>query len=455
MSQINSWYVQCNELYTEHAIKRIKKLKTLGLKGEIMLSKLLQKSTVKNKENNTLQIDIPVNDFRSLPIPGVDSARLGVTYVRVIDIPDALDKYMEINPRVPNRNKAGLLNGPIIQGILSTLRDNPEEMAIKNQGIYLLVNSVDFRRNKDENGILTISFNDKGKHGIINGGHTYAAIREAIESASDEETKALQNAYVRLHIFQGIDEDYVSEIAEGLNRSKQVDDPSLVNLQGEFDIIKKVMHGKLGEKAIAYHQGDAGQVYISELLVILSMFNTERFDERKHPNNLYSKNALGLKYFSEDMQSSKLVVRSLVENLPDFLWLADSIKKLTPQAAKKNAFKFGLAKVVGGERAGGKKAKGTELPFIGEKMDYRVPNGWVYPMLASFRANLKWNGKSYEWRMPLKQILPEIIDELVGICVVEHRDNNMRPELIGKRESAYRQCYTRIQLYLAKKNLLN
>lgn len=407
-------------------------------------------------DSKTLSIEIGVNDYRSLPIPGVDNARLGITYVKVTDIPKALDNFMEINPRVPNRNKAGLLNGPIIKGMLTTLRDNPEEMAIKNQGIYLLVNSAEFHRNKDENSLLNLTFTDKGKHGIINGGHTYAAIREAIETSNEEELKVLQNAYVRLHIFQGIDEDYVSEIAEGLNRSKQVDDPSLVNLQGEFDIIKKVMHGKPGEKAIAYHQGDNGDVYISDLLVIMSLFNLERFDERKHPNNLYSKAALGLKYFSEDLVDSKANMKELINKLPDFLWLSDSIKKLTPAAAKKNSFKFGLVKVVGSERAGSKKSKGTELPFIGEKIDYRVPNGWVYPMLAAFRANLKLTKENkLEWRTPLTIILPEIIDELVGICVIEHRDNNMRPELIGKRESAYRQCYTRIQLYLAKKNLLN
>jgi hypothetical protein len=77
-------------------------------------------------------------------------------------------------------------------------------------------------------------------------------------------------------------------------------------------------------------------------------------------------------------------------------------------------------------------------------------------MLSAFRANLKKtdDGKSYEWRVPLDKILPEVIEDLVGVCVVEHRDNNMRPELIGKRESAYNQCYTKVQLYLAKKRLL-
>lgn len=416
-----------------------------------------QQNGGKMAEKKPLKLNLPVDEFRSIPIPGVGNAKLGVAYVRVTDLPAALDEYMEVNPRVPSRSKKGLLSGPVVQGIVSTLRETPEEMVLKNRGIYLLVDEVGFSKGKGSEGQITMTFSDPGKHGIVDGGHTYAAIREAIETAAEgEEQTALKDAYVRLHIFQGVDEDFVPEIAEGLNRSRAVDDPSLVNLQGEFDIIRKVLKGVQGENSVAYHQGDEGQVYISELLVYLSLFNQERFDERKHPNALYNRQALGLKYFTEDMESSKKNMMALIQKLPDFLWLADSIRKMTPEAAKRNGFKFGAAKI-GGDRAGSSKNKGTLLPFISETVNYRVPNGWVYPMLSAFRANLKRSedGKSYEWRVPLAQILPEVIEDLVGVCVVEHRDNNMRPELIGKRESAYSQCYTKVQLYLAKRNLLN
>lgn len=415
--------------------------------------KRIVKVVSKTTDKNVLKIVLPISDFRSLPIPGVESARLGVCFIKVKDIPDSLDNFMEINPRVPSRSKKGILAGPVVKGILTTLRESPEDMVLKNQGIYLLVEKADFDK---DNKRVSMSFTDPGKHGIINGGHTYAAIREAIETATEDELKELEDAYVRLHIFQGIDEDFVPEIAEGLNRSKQVDDPSLINLQGDFDIIRKAMKNQPGEKAISYHQGDEGEVYISELLVYLALFNQERFTEKKHPNNLYHKQALGLKYFSEDMVNSKKNMEGLITKLPEVLKLADQLRKLTPAAARNNGFQFGRVKIDGGGRAGSSKNKGIFLPFINETVNYRVPNGWIYPMLAAFRANLKRTitGK-FEWRVPLEVILPEVIDDLVGVCVVEHRDNNMRPELIGKRESAYAQCYTRMQLYLAKKSLLN
>lgn len=416
---------------------------------EINVESFKIKSLPKMLNKEPLRLQLPVDAFRSLPIPGVANARLGTCFVRVVDLPSTLDRFMEINPRVPSRSKAGVLSGPVAKGILETLREQPEEMVLKNQGIYLLVQSFEFAvltADDREPKAVILHLTNIGKHGIINGGHTYAAIREAVETASPEELEELKRAYVRLNIFQGVDEDWVPEIAEGLNRSKQVDDPSLVNLQGDFDAIRKVMKGKPGESAISYHQGDAGDVYISEVLVYLEMFNRLRFNDKKHPNSLYNRQGLGLRYFSEDMQENPKHVQMLIHRLPEIVKLADQIRLLVPTAATRNHLQFGRIKV-GSERAGSARPSNIPLPFIDKTTAYRVPNGWVYPMLAAFRANMYDDGN---WRMPIDDILPAVIDDLARVCVVEHRDNNMRPELIGKRESAYSACYLRVQLFLAK-----
>jgi hypothetical protein len=397
-----------------------------------------------------LSLKVPVVDYKVLELPGVPGAKMGVAYVRAIDVPPELDEYMEVNPRVPNRTKKGLLSGPVSKGIISTLLDSPQDMVLKNQGIYLLVDEANYYKGKDDDtGVLNVTFTDKGRHGIINGGHTYTAIREAVERAEDQDLLALERAYVRLNIYQGIEPESVPEMAEGLNRSKQVDDPSLAHLQGEFDLVRKSMSGKMGEHDIAYNQGGRGDVYISEILVYLSMFNTERYDSKHHPNSLYNRQALGLKHFKTDMEKDPDNELELIKMLPEFLWLGDKIRQMTPDAAKKSGFRYFVSM--------SSAKQSTRLPFIGETVEHRVPNGWLFPMLAAFRANLKRNKKSGElsWRAPLEQILEAVLPDLVAVCVAEHRDNNARPELIGKRESAYAQCYTKVELWLAKKQLLN
>jgi hypothetical protein len=106
----------------------------------------------------------------------------------------------------------------------------------------------------------------------------------------------------------------------------------------------------------------------------------------------------------------------------------------------------------GKERAGSPKHKNTFLPFIGETAGHRAPNGWVLPMLAAFRADVKWDleRKSFEWIIPVDKVLKAVIDDLVGICVVEHKHNNVPPEQVGTRDSIYQSCYNVVRIFLAE-----
>ena len=73
-------------------------------------------------------------------------------------------------------------------------------------------------------------------------------------------------------------------------------------------------------------------------------------------------------------------------------------------------------------------------------------------MLAAFRANVAWDlsAGQFEWIIPIEKVVPDVIDDLVRVCVTEHKDNNMKPEFVGKREAAYGQCYDKVLLYLAR-----
>jgi hypothetical protein len=392
---------------------------------------------------------VPTLEYRSLPIPGLPGTKVGDCFVAVTALPDGLDEFMEVNPRVPNRSQKGVLSGPVIRGIFGTLTENPEDMAIKNQGIYLLVESAEFAKEAGGNGALRVTLTDPVRHGIVNGGHTYAAIRDAIDTADDVARGSLSRAYVRLHVLQGLDESKVAEIAEGLNRSKQVDDPSLANLQGHFEAIRAVMAGKPGADSIAYHQGGPGDIYITEVLVTLELFNCERFDRKRHPHYLLNRSKSALEFYQRDLDARPSPTDLLVPKLPEILELCDLIKQETPKAAKRIGFEFGRMKI-GKARAGSDANRNNPLPFLGTQMTYHVPNGWVYPMLAAFRANADWNleKRKFDWKVPLQDLVPEVIDDLVRVCVTEHRDNNLQPDKVGKRESTYMQCYDKVQLHL-------
>jgi hypothetical protein len=167
-----------------------------------------------------------------------------------------------------------------------------------------------------------------------------------------------------------------------------------------------------------------------------------------------------VKEASEDFEEHPDAISLVIKQLPAILVLADSIRREAPIVAKdKVDFQIGRMKVGEGRRGrvAGKENGDTLLHFLGEKTRYRLPNGWLYPMVSAFRANVRWDDKKgiFEWRVPNEELLKECLPQMVAVCVNEHRNNNQKPEWVGKRDSAYRQCQLHIELALAKRGELD
>lgn len=395
------------------------------------------------------------DEYRSIPIPGIKHAKMGTCFVKVTDLPPELADYMSVNPRTPKRNAKDALTGDVVNGILATLRGAGDQMAIKNLGVYLLAEDTEFSKQSGGRGVLKVTLTDPTLHGVVNGGHTYMAIREAVENTDSEaELEQVDRAYVRLHIMQGIPRDAVTDIADGLNRNKPVDLASLFNLDGAFEQIKSVMRGHIGENKIAYKQGEEGPqkpVYVTEILTYMQLFNAVRYSRTKHPNALYRNKSIMLRDFKDDYKdgAEDSPIQMIVPRLPEILKLADDIRFHTPANALALGFTYGNAKV----DKNGKPTKlkdPIQLNFSNHKVEYRTSNGWVIPMLAAFRANVNWDTKSGEmrWIIPLDILLPLVIRELVSVCVAKHR-SKVPAEEVAVKEESFAQCYDKVLLQLA------
>ncbi len=400
--------------------------------------------------NGPAEFLIHVDDFRVQRIPGVPNAKVGSAFVSATEIVKnlPLDNWLKVNPRTPDRNAKEVLTGHVVRGIRETLAEAPKDFAIKNQGMYLLVSEIKEYERLREGGRLRLWLSDPDAHGLCNGGHTYAIIREYAESSGD--SKAMDEAFVRLHIFQGIDPEKVPAMAEGLNRSKQVDDPSLQNLRGLYDSIRGAMKGMAGEEAIAYRQGEDGAYYITEVVRALMFFNGDRFCNRRHPNNLYRQQKKMVGMFEEDYEKNPSPMKLIVPHTHEVLTLMDKIAKATPAAAKNAKFELGRMVASGNARVGSAMHKDTRLHFLNETMDYKVPNGWLMVMLAAFRADVDWDSGAgkFEWKVPINELLPDVIDDLVRVCVQEYRDNKVKPDEMARNASIYEQCYDKVALAL-------
>jgi hypothetical protein len=409
------------------------------------------------------QFSCSVHSFRRQDIPGTLRGKVSTAYISARELVKELDfdTWMEVNPRVPKRTRKGVLSGHVISGISRTLEENPADFVLKNLGLYILADSVEHDRGSE---VLSFILSDRECHGLCNGGHTYAALRAFAERPKNEGDALdpdanLSKTFVRLQILEGIDSSKVVEIAEGLNRSRQVDDASLDDLRDSFESIKKSMMGHSGADEIGYHMGqskDNGEpcaYYITDIIRNLMFFNCERYNGTRHPYDLYRYQKNTMQLFRDDKGGP---MRLVCENAPKILQLWHRVCKALPEAQSgvrryrrmevKPRGKNGKAKTAG--------SYATNLHFIGSEVDCAILNGWVMPMVAAFRANVEWDldSMTFEWKVDPEQIIPDVIGEFYRICAEAH-DNGRKPDDVGRDGSVYSQMYDKVEQYLMRREL--
>jgi AIPR protein len=408
----------------------------------------------------TLEIRLPTDQYRSMPIPGHSyngkPSKIASCFVKASDIPSDFEEWMEVNPRMPARKRDRVeLSGRVARRIVRTLNDNPELFAVKNQGIYLLVEHAEHVRETGGEGFLELKLSDKKRHGIANGGHTFHAVRQANE---DDDRDPPTEAFVRFHIMENVDPELITEIAEGLNRSLQVDDASLHNLEGKFDDIKSALDGKQGADQIAYKMGDTGSVDVQDVLALMAALNLDTYpDENKHPNVIFGQPAKVLNIFAEDMDENETNsgFAKMLPKLHEILVLHDRVME---ECARYTKEKPRLALL--NRRKGKENQKKNPKPafFAKDRMiDRRIFIGLVYPIFASFRANVSpsaWENGKFEWIVPPCELLTETIDQLCEVIRQAYDDNQSLPASVGKKQAAYLACYQVVLLRLARKGKL-
>lgn len=371
-------------------------------------------------------VSFPVQGWSQSPIPGHPGAERGTGFVRATDLPSKLAQWLGVNPRTPKAF------GAIPKAIAETLHETPQQFALKNAGIYILADDVHVR-----DGHALIDLTSRNNHGIINGGHTFHTIAKAVAEATDEERAKLATAYIPVHVFTGIPRELVVQMADGLNRTRQVQESSLENLRGHYDLIKSAMKPHEGADDIAYHEGDTGIVSIGEVLAFLEIFNFGRYPEGEQPYRLYAHKGRVIHEAAQDFGEHIESVGIVVKHLPEILKLADLIRLKTPEYMTAKAREAANARI--------------RLPFLREVATAKIPNGWLYPMLAGFRANVDHDNKGrFAWLVPNEKLLDAALPGLVAICQSEQRAANHKPEWVGKRESAYRQCSQHVELTIRK-----
>ena len=385
---------------------------------------------------------MPVVSFRKISSPyDIDGKTAYVAVVNVKDIPPDFEQWRSLNPRDPNP-KSG-----VAKKITQTLRDEPQMFLFRNRGITLMVDRVEFDQKANT---ISVELANKEINGLLDGGHTYKVIRDFTENLSEEELKDF-NAYVKVEFLEGFKalEEAVS-IVESRNTSTQVKEQSLEELRQQYEDIKGVLAGKPYAERIAYKEveltddGSRKDIDIKDILSYLMCFDVEEFTGKKHPIAAYSSRGFVVDHFKKNRDRLK----KYIPLLPLILEMHDRIYLEMPETYNKDGT-FGL--LTGVTVIKGKKGP-TELPFITKESDYRIPSGFIYPILASFRNLVRCDATKCSWKTDPIKFFEELKDELISRLGEQAREFR-NPNKLGKDNATWGRCYDLVELETLKRAL--
>ena len=379
----------------------------------------------------------PTKQFRSLPSPVGDS-KLGVFFTAAATMPRDLWDWREVNPREVNRRSS------VYKAIVQTLKEEPGRFHERNRGITIVAQELSFDDKRQE---VVLRLDDNKVHGIVDGAHTLDAILETQKAPPENGWPAA----VFIKAIVGVDADQIAEMAGGLNTSQQVDLKSLENLKEHFAELQKLLAPESYGDMIAYKMNEDKPVDVREILYYLAVFDCDEYSEKHHPVALFGRKEGIVRRFAEQAKSPKVgdSFRILISKAPEILRLRDIIEKRALDLP------IGRYRVGKGTRVRSESNRESQLLFVNERVNGKIPLGWIMPMLAGFRANVDWNKPrgSFSWIIPIDELVDACIERLVlGIQEV-HEQENSRPEYVGRNAISWRMSYNAVSQAILERQL--
>ena len=355
--------------------------------------------------------------------------------VPISEIPFAWSGWLDVNAR------DSTAKGRVPQAIRRTLLDQPEWFAEYNRGLTLVASKIEWN-NKTKS--LTVEFEDRQYNGVLDGGHT---LRVILDGRVDD---VVQEGYCNVEIFTGLEQDEITNVVDARNTSKQVASKSLLNLEGRFEKLKEAI-GPDKAELISWKENEDGAIDVREFIGMLTALDAGSFSGNSHPLKAYSGKEACLKLF--ESKSKQQAYSKLLKIAPDILEIWDTLQYCLPeQYNSRNGGKFG--KLSGVKTLSANKKR--ELPFIGKTTKYDIPTGYIYPLLASFRAMLTEENGFWTWGKGLDPIVlireEELATDVFLSSVRDSIDNYRNANRTGKDVQAWTAAYLVAENYYLRKS---
>ncbi|CAK1241413.1 AIPR family protein [Fructobacillus tropaeoli] len=365
-----------------------------------------------------------VSTLRTISSPSQPGVTTYIAYVNFRDLPD--DFKMDINPRKPKMGTA------VAKSLIAAVKSPDTDFDINNRGIVIVAKSLKYNTNTDS---ITLDLGtDSTQTGILDGGHTYTAIKEHRDEMAEDLDK-----FVRLEVIVGNDLT-VSRIADARNTSASVSDIALYELDDKFDFIKRAVANEPYAEDIAIKDNSKERLPIIELLKLLFAYNVYDFtSDKEMPTQAYSSKAAVFKNVKNDLDKQTCKYEHLAKLLPSLVEFYDLIE-LTfrdKYLEYKSNGKFGAMRGITVAKNDQKKFKTL---FLENDTNYQIAAGYLLPVFGAFRVLI--NPETLDWELDPKEVWGKIGADLVRNTLASARNN---PQDAGKNTAIWSNNYSKVE----------
>jgi hypothetical protein len=381
------------------------------------------------------QFILPARIARRLPDPilGSEITR-HILYVPVRDVPAGIP--LDPNARIPNLRKR--MYRQVKDSLLDRGENQPGTFHLKHKGITMIAHAVE-ATGEDK---YTVSVHHG--EGIVDGGHSYELI---VNHSNDPDLPEKQ--VVKFEILCGIPNQWIPDIAGGLNTSVQVEPKSLDNLAGKFDWLKDELKNEQYFNQIAWRENDDGAYDVVYLVAVLACFNIFAYPNNNdtQPVNAYARKADILKQFEtnpEQYEKLRPIVKE-VFRLHDLIGYES--KDIYNEGSKG---KFGRWSFVETQKPG-------PYIFTGLPAGHQLLTGALFPLLGAMRwfveedevtGLARWQGGFQNVHERWKDVALELLVQTAQASQELGRD----PHILGRSRNHWTSLHSKVGLrYLQSK----
>jgi hypothetical protein len=360
------------------------------------------------------------------------------------------------NPRTPNvRKKAAKRLRDSLEGV------DPSRVGafhLAHGGVRGLVKAFEKLDDTTYRATFEVGTGVKSQdHGIANGLHTIAVVRDALQSELIP-----QGQYLTFTLLEQVERELVPYIGEGLNTNIQVAEESIIDLGGAFNPFKDALADKPYFSEFGWHENESGSYDARDLFAVLNALNVVRYPNEmrdRHPIESYEKQSSTIAAFHQEHQAADgkpTSFESMIPIMADALYLYDWIGfdayeryKVAVPGGSPGGLAIMEARM---DKANMAKADAWSFPFLAGdgsdivKSTYRLAKGARFAMLAAFRNFVVFDESSgqMQWGGGFDAVL-DAWRALGGDMMVTAKDVsqavNYNPNAVGKNRPFWRQLH--------------